>query len=66
MIQMENYFLLARWTLERDGKCLKDTEQGAAHGHFTPSGKDFILALNSALRTWSITISLKEPRLLFG
>lgn len=32
MIQMENYFLLAKWTLKRYGNCLKDSKQGAVVG----------------------------------
>ena len=63
---MENYFLFAKWTLKGYGKCLKESQHVPVHDHLTLSGKDFILALNSTLRTWSMLISLKQPGLFFG
>ena len=30
---MENYFLFAKWTLKRYGKCLKNSKQVPLHGH---------------------------------
>ena len=45
---MENYFLLAKWSLKSRDNCPKAPDWEAVHGHLALSGSDFSLAISPA------------------